>query len=293
MIAHSEPQLHDDIHRELMSWCVLCLSVLSFLLMVVQLDHAPLLPFMLGIVLVVFIQISWSLRDHHHILATTIMIFAQIATLTVLWRMHPGTPLRLFLVVPIITSGLAAGPWAAAGSTLVATGVLTLGHWQWSTMAVREAFPSDLVLLWTVGGLVLVAQRVQWRVTSAAWTQYVSARDNLRQALDRQVDLKQVLADLEHANQQTVRLNEMLSAARAAVEDARRAKEQFVANVSHELRTPLNMIIGFSDMILESPDTYAERLPPTLLADIAAIRRNSEHLSGLVDDVLNIKKSNI
>jgi signal transduction histidine kinase/CheY-like chemotaxis protein len=139
----------------------------------------------------------------------------------------------------------------------------------------------------------VLAQRVQWRVTSAAWTQYVGARDNLRLALDRQVELKQVLADLEHANQQTVRLNEMLSAARAAVEDARRAKEEFVANVSHELRTPLNMIIGFSDMILESPDTYAERLPPALLADIAAIRRNSEHLSGLVDDVLALAEADV
>ena len=74
-------------------------------------------------------------------------------------------------------------------------------------------------------------------------------------------------------------------------EEARRAKEEFVANVSHELRTPLNMIIGFSEMITQSPQVYGdERCPPTLLADIAAIQRNSQHLAKLVDDVLDLSQ---
>ncbi|MBC7237423.1 MAG: response regulator, partial [Chloroflexi bacterium] len=73
-----------------------------------------------------------------------------------------------------------------------------------------------------------------------------------------------------------------------AVEEARRAKEEFVANVSHELRTPLNMIIGFSDEILERPQFYADNLPADLLEDIASIRRNSAHLANLVDDVLDL-----
>jgi CheY-like chemotaxis protein/anti-sigma regulatory factor (Ser/Thr protein kinase) len=73
-------------------------------------------------------------------------------------------------------------------------------------------------------------------------------------------------------------------------EEARRAKEEFVANVSHELRTPLNMIIGFSDMIVQSPQAYGADLPPALLTDIAAIHRNSQHLSRLVDDVLDLSQ---
>ena len=76
------------------------------------------------------------------------------------------------------------------------------------------------------------------------------------EARDRQVQLKQALEELALANRETVRLNEMLSLARKAVEEARKAKEEFVANVSHELRTPLNMIIGFSEMILEAPRVY-------------------------------------
>jgi len=70
----------------------------------------------------------------------------------------------------------------------------------------------------------------------------------------------------------------------------RRAKEEFVANVSHELRTPLNMIIGFSEMIPELAHVYGVALPPALLSDIAAIRRNSQHLARLVDDVLDLSQ---
>ena len=73
-------------------------------------------------------------------------------------------------------------------------------------------------------------------------------------------------------------------------EDARRAKEEFVANVSHELRTPLNMIIGFSEVILQSPHVYGAPLPPALQADIAVIQRNSQHLASLVNDVLDLSQ---
>jgi len=67
-------------------------------------------------------------------------------------------------------------------------------------------------------------------------------------------------------------------------------KEEFVANVSHELRTPLNMIIGFCEMITQSPQVYGKKLPQLLLADISAIQRNSQHLSQLVNDVLDLSQ---
>ncbi|MGB9578499.1 MAG: ATP-binding protein, partial [Halothiobacillaceae bacterium] len=39
---------------------------------------------------------------------------------------------------------------------------------------------------------------------------------------------------------------------------------------------------------MESPEIYARELPTALLADVAAIKRNSEHLANLVDDVLSL-----
>ena len=50
------------------------------------------------------------------------------------------------------------------------------------------------------------------------------------------------------------------------------------------------MIIGFSDMIMQLPQVYGGTLPQALLADIAAIQRNSQHLAKLVDDVLDLSQ---
>ncbi|NPV49005.1 MAG: hybrid sensor histidine kinase/response regulator [Armatimonadetes bacterium] len=112
----------------------------------------------------------------------------------------------------------------------------------------------------------------------------------MEEARDRQVELKQIQEDLVKANQELARMSARLEAMYQIAEEARRAKEEFVANVSHELRTPLNMIIGFSELIVESPQTYGSSLPPALLSDIATIYENSRHLAQLVNDVLDLSQ---
>jgi signal transduction histidine kinase/CheY-like chemotaxis protein len=113
----------------------------------------------------------------------------------------------------------------------------------------------------------------------------------MREARGRQGELNQAIADLSHANQQLARLNRLAQSLRQAADEARATKEHFVANVSHELRTPLNMVIGFSETMLDSPELYGVALPPALLADLAVIHRNAEHLSSLIDDVLDLSQS--
>ena len=98
------------------------------------------------------------------------------------------------------------------------------------------------------------------------------------------------MQDLNEANVQLTHMNRLAQSLRQIAEDERRAKEQFVANVSHELRTPLNMIIGFCEMITETPETYGESIPDTLLADLEVVLRNSQHLSGLINDVLDLSQ---
>ena len=66
---------------------------------------------------------------------------------------------------------------------------------------------------------------------------------------------------------------------------ANRAKSVFLANMSHELRTPLNAILGFVQLMQRrraSADTEREYL------DI--ITRSSQHLLGLINDVLSVAK---
>jgi signal transduction histidine kinase/CheY-like chemotaxis protein len=136
---------------------------------------------------------------------------------------------------------------------------------------------------WTVTSSFLTASR--WSLVS-----YERVKQEIDDARQQRLELKQVQADLVHANQELARVSDRLRALRCAAEEARQAKEEFVANVSHELRTPLNMIIGFSEMIMRSPQLYGTDIPASLLADVSAIERNSRHLSKLVDDVLDLSQ---
>ena len=139
------------------------------------------------------------------------------------------------------------------------------------------------LLGWATGRVLLTV--TQWSLYS-----YEQAREKMEQAREQRVELKQIQEDLLQANRELTRLSDRLRAMHQFAEEARRAKEEFVANVSHELRTPLNMIIGFSEMITQSPQVYGDKLPTALLADISAIQRSSEHLTRLVDDVLDLSQ---
>lgn len=146
-----------------------------------------------------------------------------------------------------------------------------------------------------VGGVLTgllgwVSTQALLTVTQWSLFYFEQAREKMKDAQEQRLELKQIQEDLVLANRELARLSDRLKAMHQVAEEARRAKEEFVANVSHELRTPLNMIIGFSEMITQSPQVYGAELPPALLADIAAIQRNSQHLARLVNDVLDLSQ---
>ncbi len=144
--------------------------------------------------------------------------------------------------------------------------------------------------IWSIAAIVFAIIGPVHRLTAWNWDFFQRVQEQLEQARDQKVQLEQALDDLVQANQQLTRLNAVTQGLRQAAEDARIVKEQFVANVSHELRTPLNMITGFSEMILQAPETYGSRIPPALLADLTVIQRNASHLSNLIDDVLDLSQ---
>lgn len=52
-----------------------------------------------------------------------------------------------------------------------------------------------------------------------------------------------------------------------------------------------NTSIGFCELILNKPETYGKRaIPAALLADLKVILRNSQHLAGLINDVLDLSQ---
>jgi signal transduction histidine kinase/ActR/RegA family two-component response regulator len=81
------------------------------------------------------------------------------------------------------------------------------------------------------------------------------------------------------------RLLESEQAARALAETQNRAKDQFLAMLGHELRNPLNAISGAISVI----ELHAAN-PAGQAHARAILRRQSEHLTHIVDDLLDLSR---
>lgn len=62
------------------------------------------------------------------------------------------------------------------------------------------------------------------------------------------------------------------------------AKDQLMATMSHEIRTPMHAIIGMASLLSETP------LSPLQEDYLETLRTSSEHLLGLIDDILHYSK---
>jgi signal transduction histidine kinase/CheY-like chemotaxis protein/HPt (histidine-containing phosphotransfer) domain-containing protein len=70
----------------------------------------------------------------------------------------------------------------------------------------------------------------------------------------------------------------------AELERASAAKDEFVASISHEIRNPLNGVIGLSAILEETDLDSSQRHHLTLM------RQCADHLSGLVEDILDFSR---
>ena len=76
-----------------------------------------------------------------------------------------------------------------------------------------------------------------------------------------------------------------LQAATQAADKANTAKSRFLSNMSHEIRTPLNSIIGYAYILHKDPTIPAHRRHA-----VDILRRSGEHLSSLIEDILDIAR---
>jgi signal transduction histidine kinase/streptogramin lyase len=75
--------------------------------------------------------------------------------------------------------------------------------------------------------------------------------------------------------------------AKAAADEANRAKSQFLATMSHELRTPLNAIIGYSEMVQEIAEEEGNQ---AYVPDLQNIQAAARHQLSLINDILDLSK---
>lgn len=230
----------------------------------------------------------WILDQYGHSLAVWTLVAACTAVLLILIAVGPLPTVIYLLWIPVglaaVCAGDRAGLMAAAAATVylaAAPPVMLAGD---GLDRVTSGFA-----VWAAVGLVWLSHRPLVGVLEWSWTMYQEGQRKLERTRDDRVRLHEALADLATANLTLTKLKQAAHAMQEVAEEARRAKEQFVANVSHELRTPLNMIVGFCELIVETPEMYGE-IPPALLADLDVVLRNGQHLASLIDDVLDLSQ---
>lgn len=76
-----------------------------------------------------------------------------------------------------------------------------------------------------------------------------------------------------------------LQRAKEVAESANLAKSRYVVGLSHELRSPLNAISGYAQL-LEQDATLGTKPRD----QVRVVRRSADHLSGLIDGILDISK---
>jgi len=197
------------------------------------------------------------------------------------WSLQPAladaAPLILF-VLPI----MAAGWYGGIGPALLATllGTLTGAylflpaasvhqHLQWNDLpAALTFFAVGLALSISHDIAYRMCRRLALRTAEAKRRQQAARRtqDRLSRFIDSTNDVELAQRELEEAN---------------------RAKDQFLAVLSHELRTPLTPVLATVTAMEED-----ESIPADARASLRMVRRNVELEARLIDDLLDLTRVN-
>lgn len=254
-----------------------------------RLFERPIYADIVAFVLITGPFVVWYMRKGHFVASVWAVAMMSISAAFLVSVTSPLSIAICLLALPVGMLGIYVGVGAGILAAVASTCVLLALHLGLHSYELALTIIS-LAGMW--GGLGLIWIAMQPLRTALLWysTSHEQALQRLDETLTAQQRLRETLDDLANANLQLTRLNSLAQALRSAAEEARKIKESFVANVSHELRTPLNMIIGFCEMIVQSPRVYGAALPPKLMADLDVILRNGQHLSRLVDDVLDLSQ---
>lgn len=198
-------------------------------------------------------------RPEAHLSAQTNAVFSKILPAYINEKLHSVS--GHFVSIFIITAGIIAG--------LLAVVFYAQSYKQLSELNIISG------TLWQVFFLFLLLTGV------LIWL-YVLAQKSARFALsETQLQTELLTREINAHKETAIELEQARDAANAA----NLAKSRYLSGVSHELRTPLNTIFGYSQL-MESDKQLNEKNRKIT----SVIRRSSEHLSDVIEGLLEISK---
>jgi signal transduction histidine kinase len=121
-------------------------------------------------------------------------------------------------------------------------------------------------------------------LASKAKRRFVSDELKLIESIAQEIGVAAENARLfEQVNEKTAELGQM----NEELQEANRAKSEFIAAMSHELRTPLNVIMGNAEL---TGDGFFGEINPQQKKSMMQIRHHSQFLLKLVNDVLALSR---
>ncbi|HPH97407.1 MAG TPA: ATP-binding protein [Anaerolineaceae bacterium] len=227
----------------------------------------------------------------HYLRSLAIFLAGQLVFITALAGLLKDLNLGYIFLFTVVMSGSLLGPLGAfLTATLAVAAEVTLALSLPGQLHSAALLPVLILLQYLAALISAQVSQGLYSALEAAEILAREARSHAEEARQHRAELHRTLKSLDIAYAQLEHVNDELIQAREDADAALHFKKEFIAQTSHELRTPLNLIIGFSETMAFSQNSYNVKLPAAYLRDVTEIHRNSRHLLSLIDDILDLSK---
>jgi signal transduction histidine kinase/CheY-like chemotaxis protein len=228
------------------------------------------------------------LRQRSRLAPLCLLASGVICITSAVWLLDAPAATALYPVVVMVAVVL-MHPLAGLAVTAGSLGFLLFLVWAGAVAGVEGSRLVETLVLCLVTIVAASALGRDMLITTQWWlASYEQALRKTREAQEHRAQVVRAMGQLNTAYHRLQQANAALEVAWKAAELAERSKSEFVTNISHELRTPLNLVVGFSETILNSPESYGVPLPASYRVDLNAVHRSAKHLLELTNDVIDL-----